>query len=136
MFIRCSKISFDALAFGSCLHSDVIGSVCVLSGWTKFYEFSFADLRSGADIIDAICARLTKDKTQQHISSGLFLCFAKLAFYDAITTRSELIACFCSVFAVEHDMGPAQIRHLRWTNRQRPRHPRARHLPRSGFFVP
>lgn len=28
-------------------------------GWTKFYEFSFADLRSGADIIDNLFAKLT-----------------------------------------------------------------------------
>jgi dynein heavy chain 2 len=28
-------------------------------GFTKFYEFSFADLRSGADIINAVCARIT-----------------------------------------------------------------------------
>jgi dynein heavy chain 2 len=27
-------------------------------GWTKFYEFSFADLRSGADIIDGLVARM------------------------------------------------------------------------------
>ena len=27
-------------------------------GWTKFYEFSFADLRSGADIIDNLYARV------------------------------------------------------------------------------
>jgi len=27
-------------------------------GFTKFYEFSFADLRSGADIVSAMCARL------------------------------------------------------------------------------
>src|SRR6185437_11154321 len=25
-------------------------------GWTKFYEYSFADLRSSADIIDKLCA--------------------------------------------------------------------------------
>jgi dynein heavy chain 2 len=29
-------------------------------GFTKFYEFSFADCRSGADIIDAFCAKITK----------------------------------------------------------------------------
>lgn len=26
-----------------------------LQGWTKFYEFSFGDLRAGADIIDRLC---------------------------------------------------------------------------------
>jgi hypothetical protein len=29
-------------------------------GWTKFYEFSFADLRAGADIIDRLCAKAGK----------------------------------------------------------------------------
>ena len=29
-------------------------------GWTKVYEFSGADLRSGADIIDALCVRLKR----------------------------------------------------------------------------
>lgn len=32
-------------------------------GFTKFYEFSFADLRSGADIIDAIYTRLNPNKS-------------------------------------------------------------------------
>jgi len=31
-------------------------------GWSKFYEFSFADLRSGADIIDSICRLCNKQK--------------------------------------------------------------------------
>ena len=26
-------------------------------GWTKFYEFSFADLRAGAETIDRLCVR-------------------------------------------------------------------------------
>jgi hypothetical protein len=28
----------------------------VPQGWTKFYEFSFADLRSGAEIINQVCS--------------------------------------------------------------------------------
>lgn len=33
-------------------------------GWTKFYEFSFADLRSGADIIDSMSDRLNGDPSE------------------------------------------------------------------------
>lgn len=36
--------------------------VFIPQGFTKFYEFSFTDCRSGADIIDAICERLTGGK--------------------------------------------------------------------------
>ena len=43
-------------------------------GFTKFYEFSFADLRSGADIIDAMFVKLNKQNAQQ-VETGNDRCF-------------------------------------------------------------
>jgi dynein heavy chain 2 len=34
-------------------------------GWTKFYEFSLADLRVGADIIDRLCAGGEQEEINQ-----------------------------------------------------------------------
>lgn len=43
-------------------------------GWTKFYEFSNADLRVGADIIDRLCEASAKNRTevQWEFIHGLF----------------------------------------------------------------
>ncbi|XP_071951365.1 cytoplasmic dynein 2 heavy chain 1-like isoform X2 [Antedon mediterranea] len=40
-------------------------------GWTKFYEFSMADLRAGADIIDRICSKSSKEVSWDFVH-GLF----------------------------------------------------------------
>lgn len=52
-------------------------------GWTKYYEFSFADLRSGADIIDAACKRLEERKAMDpnHIPWNTLYGLMKFAVY-------------------------------------------------------
>ena len=43
-------------------------------GFTKFYEFSFADLRSGADVIDAIYQRANPSRSDT-VSPGACVCY-------------------------------------------------------------
>lgn len=39
--------------------------VYIPQGWTKYYEFSFADLRSGADILDAVFSRINPQRSNE-----------------------------------------------------------------------
>lgn len=43
----------------------IIDSNIFCQGWTKFYEFSMADLRAGADIIDRLYKKSGKTTFQQ-----------------------------------------------------------------------
>jgi dynein heavy chain 2, cytosolic len=40
-------------------------------GWNKFYEFSAADLRSGAELIDAMCGNRQEGAPQWAVLKGL-----------------------------------------------------------------
>jgi hypothetical protein len=66
-------------------------------GFTKFYEFSFADLRSGADIIDAACARITDKASNLNTGGSTLLLVVRVPAADVF--MSILFALFvCLLF--------------------------------------
>lgn len=65
--VRCTVgENVNLIKLGGLTEGETNVRFSVRQGWTKFYEFSMADLRAGAEMIDRLCTRA--GETRHHLS--------------------------------------------------------------------